>query len=154
MPVYPASHKMAHNEPSTLSTRHSGKMLTRELVCLGSNSKLVVSGNNALCSGRKNLLACSSVLKAFTKARERERVTRHEHVFIASRRQDKLQNFGGIASFWDSFKWKKGFSSIFFYDRYIIISVQIMRGYCLCAIIHVHYWVDFVKYVTPLRIWY
>ena len=56
------------------------------------NSKLVVSGNNALCSGRKNLLACSSVLKAFTKARERERVTRHEHVFIASRRQDKLQN--------------------------------------------------------------
>ena len=100
MPVYPASHKMAHNEPSTLSTRHSGKMLTRELVRLGSNSKLVVSGNNALCSGRKNLLACSSVLKAFTKARERERVTRHEHVFIASRRQDKLQNFGGInASF-------------------------------------------------------
>ena len=84
MPVYPASHKMAHNEPSTLSTRHSGKMLTRELVCLGSNSKLVVSGNNALCSGRKNLFACSSVLKAFTKARERERVTRHEHVFIAS----------------------------------------------------------------------
>ena len=154
MPVYPASHKMAHNEPSTLSTRHSGKMLTRELVCLGSNSKLVVSGNNALCSGRKNLLACSSVLKAFTKARERERVTRHEHVFIASRRQDKLQNFGGIASFWDSFKWKKGFASLSFYDRCIIISVQIMCGYCLCAIIHVHYWVDFVKYVTPLRIWY
>ena len=105
MPVYPASHKMAHNEPSTLSTRHSGKMLTRELVRLGSNSKLVVSGNNALCSGRKNLLACSSVLKAFTKARARERVRRHEHVFIASRRQDKLQNLG--ASFWDSFKWKK-----------------------------------------------
>ena len=99
MPVYPASHKMAHNEPSTLSTRHSGKMLTRELVRLGSNSKLVVSGNNALCSGRKNLLTCSSVLKAFIKARARERVTRHEHVFIASRRQDKLQNFGGIASF-------------------------------------------------------
>ena len=94
VPVYPASHKMAHNEPSTLSTRHSGKML-RELVRLGILS-LSFQAIMLLCSGRKNLLTCSSVVKAFTKARARERVTRHEHVFIASPWQDKLQNFEGI----------------------------------------------------------
>ena len=95
MLVHPASHKMAHNEPSTFIVDSS---FWEDVKRAGSsrNSKLVVSGNNALCSGRKNLLTCSSVVKAFTKARARERVTRHEHVFIASPRQDKLQKFGGI----------------------------------------------------------
>ena len=92
MLVHPASHKMAHHEPSTFIVDSSFWEDVKRAGGSSRNSKLVVSGNNALCSGRKNLLACSSVLKAFTKARERERVTRHEHVFIASRRQDKLQN--------------------------------------------------------------
>ena len=98
MLVHPASHKMAHNEPSTFIVDSS---FWEDVKRAGSsrNSKLVVSGNNALCSGRKNLLTCSSVLKAFTKARAGERVTRHIHVFIASRRQDKQQKLGGIASF-------------------------------------------------------
>ena len=87
------------------------------------NSKLVVSGNNALCSGRKNLLTCSSVLKAFKKGRTRERVTRHIHVFIASRWQDKQQKLGSIASLWASLRWRKIFASLSFYDRYIMILV-------------------------------
>ena len=95
MLVYPASHKMAHYGPCKHFNLLVDWSFWEDVKRAGGssrNSKLVVSGNNALCSGRKNLLACSSVLKAFTKARERERVTRHEHVFIASRRQDKLQN--------------------------------------------------------------
>ena len=72
MLVHPASHKMAHNEPSTFIVDSS---FWEDVKRAGSsrNSKLVVSGNNALWSGRKNLLTCSSVLKAFTKARAREK---------------------------------------------------------------------------------
>ena len=93
MLVHPAS----HSEPSTFIVDSS---VWEDVKRAGSsrNSKLVVSGNNALWSGRKNLLTCSSVVKAFTKARARERVTRHIHVFIASRRQGKQQKLGGIAS--------------------------------------------------------
>ena len=97
MLVHPASHKMAHHEPSTFIVDSSFWEDVKRAGVSSRNSKLVVSGNNALCSGRKNLLTCSSVLKAFTKARERERVTRHIHVFIASRRQGKQQKLGGIA---------------------------------------------------------
>ena len=96
MLVHPASHKMAHYGPSAFIVDSSFWEDVKRAGVSSRNSKLVVSGNNALCSGRKNLLTCSSVVKAFTKARARERVTRHEHVFIASPRQDKLQNFGGI----------------------------------------------------------
>ena len=98
MLVHPASHKMAHNEPSTFIVDSSFWEDVKRAGGSSRNSKLVVSGNNALCSGRKNLLTCFSVVKAFTKARARERVTRHIHVFIASRRQGKQQKLGGIAS--------------------------------------------------------
>ena len=80
---------MGHSEPNTFMKHFVDSSFWEDVKRAGSsrNSKLVVSGNNALFSGRKNLLTCSSGLKAFTKARARERVvTRHEHVFIASRR--------------------------------------------------------------------
>ena len=89
---------MAHYEPSTFIVDSSFWEDVKRAGGSSRNSKLVVSGNNAVWSGRKNLLTCSSVMKAFTKARARERVTRHIHVFIASRRQGKQQKLGGIAS--------------------------------------------------------
>ena len=151
MLVHPASHKMAHNEPSTFIVDSSFWEDVKRAGGSSRNSKLVVSGNNALWSGRKNLLTCSSVLKAFTKARARKRVTRHEHVFIASRRQGKQQKFGGIASLWASLRWRRIFASLYFYNRYICIDnvwilSQRYQSYSLLS--------DFFKYETPLRIWY
>ena len=152
MPVYPASHKMAHNEPSTLSTRHSGKML-RELVRLGILSLSFQAIMLCVLDGRISW----HVLQYWKRSQKLEKGKELQGMNTSSlllAGKVSYRTFGGFASFWDSFKWKKGFASLSFYDRYIIISVQIMCGYCLCAIIHVHYWVDFVKYVTPLRIWY
>ena len=99
MLVHPASHKMADNEPTTFIVDSSFWEDVKRAGGSSRNSKLVVSGNNALWSGRKNLLTRFSVVKAFTKATARERVTRHIHVFIASRRQDKQKKLGGVASF-------------------------------------------------------
>ena len=98
MLVYPASHKKVHYGPSTFIVDSSFWEDVKRAGGSSRNSKLVVSSNNAVWSGRKNLLTCSSVLKAFTKARARERVTRHIHVCTASRRQGKQQKLGGIAS--------------------------------------------------------
>lgn len=53
--------------------------------------KLVTSGSKSLCSGRKKLLTCSSVLKAFAKTMASERVTRKLYIFV-SRLQDKHES--------------------------------------------------------------
>ena len=50
--------------------------------------KLVTSGRRSLCSGRKKLLTCSSVLKAFAKTMVSESVTRKLYIFV-SKLQDK-----------------------------------------------------------------
>ena len=48
-----------------------------------SSDKAVASGSSGLCSGRKNLLTCSSVLKwALAKAMARKKVTRKPNAFI------------------------------------------------------------------------
>ena len=144
MLVHPASHKMAHNEPSTFIVDSSYWEDVKRAGGSSRNSKLVVSGNNAVWSGRKNLLTCSSVLKAFTKARARERV--RQGIYTSS-----LLLAGKVSS--------KNlvvlprsellFASLYFYDRYIgIDNVWILslryQSYSLLS--------DFFKYETPLRI--
>lgn len=73
---------------------HCAKHLVESLCCgtfkAGSSCscKLLTSGSKSLCSGRKKLLTCSSVLKAFAKTMASERVTRKLYIFV-SRLQDK-----------------------------------------------------------------
>ena len=55
------------------------------------NCKLVTSGRRSLCSGRKKLLTCSSVLKAFARTMVSERVIRKLYIFV-SKLQDKREN--------------------------------------------------------------
>ena len=153
MLVHPASHKMAHYEPSTLtfwSTRHSGKMLRELEFRLGILSLSFQAIMLCVLDGRISwhVLQC---WKRSQKLEQGKRVTRHIHFFIASRRQDKQQKLGGIASFWASLRWRRIFASLYFYDRYIgIDNVWILsqryQSYSLLS--------DFFKYETPLRIWY
>ena len=47
-----------------------------------SSWRLITAGRSGLCSGRKKRLTCSSVLNAFTKTMENEKITRKLHVLI------------------------------------------------------------------------
>ena len=77
----------------TLTLPHCGSHCAKHLVestfCgtfkAGSSCscKLVTSGRRSLCSGRKKLLTCSSVLKAFAKTMVSERVRRKLYILVA-----------------------------------------------------------------------
>lgn len=85
----------------TLTSPHCGSQCAKHLVessfCgtfkAGSSCscKLVTSGRRSLCSGRKKLLTCSSVLKAFAKTMVSERVRRKLYILV-SKLQDKYEN--------------------------------------------------------------